>query len=321
MATPTLRTIIKDLERWKKTHKPYDRLARLGWFQFTIEAGKQAVLRRMGKRAGMPRRLLLSQHALGQLITSLGYTKSLYRRLSKELNIRKINVLMQHKDYSKKKVRLRIIDRNTVRAVVSDKFRPFDNIKLLSMLVPRLGSVLVSWYFNDEMVLHASLLARRQIPLKPNDPLRRGLHISNSEVGVRSVTITSYVYRKVCENGLIGIKVHRFRHVGTSRRLRRDIILAFDRAQADADKVIDKLRVADEEAIKNPKAFLDKLAKTRRLTLKQVEATRQAMPGGRWRPTDKFELSQALAKAANNKKFDGDPAYKLRQAAVYVLGV
>ncbi|MGD9116480.1 MAG: hypothetical protein PVJ61_04800 [Dehalococcoidia bacterium] len=314
---PTLQAIIKDLERWKKKHKPYDKLPRLSWFRFTIGADRQGILVRRKMIAGMPKRLFLTRHALNQLLNTLGYTMGLYKRLPNQLNVRNINHLLQHRDYARKKYRLRIIDRNIVRAVLSEKYRPFDNLELLKMLVPILGTVLVSWYFNDEIMIHAYLLARRRLLFKPGDPVRRGLHLSNSEVGARSVTVTSYVHRESSDNGFIGTRVFRFKHVGTIRGLRNRILRAFARAKTGDDEIIGSLRNAQKEVIKNPRAFINKLAKTRRLNRKQVWATLRALPGKADKPTSKFELSQALAKAANS--FDGDAAYKLRQAAVYAL--
>lgn len=315
----TLPTIISVLERWKRAHKPYDRIASLAWFRFTMEKDKKVVLRRLSKQAGMPKRLLLSQHALDQLLARLRYPKELYEALPNKLNRQNLNYLMQHKPYSKKKMRLRIIDRNTVRAVLSDRFRPFDNIRLVRLLMPQLGSVSVNWYFNAEMILHISVLYQQQIQTNVAGIVQQGIHVSNSEVGVRSVTVASYVYRFVCENGLIGVEIQRFWHVGNLRRLRGDIVGAVKTARDGAADITRQFSAAASKDVIRPKAFIRKILEDRGLSLGLFSVVFSALPTHMQSRTNQFELSQAFARAANS--FNGDRAYELRQAAVYVLGV
>jgi hypothetical protein len=93
----------------------------------------------------------------------------------------------------------------TLRAVLTDRYTPIDNQMLLRCLHRSLPPHLkVQWIALDEESFHLRLFDPTLVmEVKNGDPLMAGLHISNSEVGKRSVTIDAIVYRQVCSNGLI----------------------------------------------------------------------------------------------------------------------
>lgn len=93
----------------------------------------------------------------------------------------------------------------SLRAVLTDRYTPIDNRMLLQCLHRTLPSRLqVQWISLDEESFHLRLFDPELcVEVSDGDPLMAGLHISNSEVGKRSVTIDAIVYRQVCSNGLI----------------------------------------------------------------------------------------------------------------------
>jgi hypothetical protein len=110
----------------------------------------------------------------------------------------------------------------TLRAVLTDRYTPIDNRMLLRCLHRSLPSHLkVQWMALDEESFHLRLFDPTcVIEVEKGDPLMAGLHIANSEVGKRSVTVDAIVYRQVCSNGLIklikGKSILQQRHIAVS---------------------------------------------------------------------------------------------------------
>lgn len=110
----------------------------------------------------------------------------------------------------------------SLRAVLTERYSPLDNRALLEALRKSLPSHLqVQWVALDDESFHLRLFdphLRRDV--RSDDPLQAGLHIANSEVGKRSVTVDAVVYREVCSNGLVrlikGKSVLQQRHIGVA---------------------------------------------------------------------------------------------------------
>lgn len=108
-----------------------------------------------------------------------------------------------------------------LRAALSERYAPLDNRDLLAALAPLLEKRMeVKGFSLTEESLHLRVIDPFLFrDVAKNDRLFVGLHIANSEVGRRSVTIDALVYRLVCANGMIRLVkgrslLHR-RHVGS----------------------------------------------------------------------------------------------------------
>ena len=109
-----------------------------------------------------------------------------------------------------------------VRAVVSDKFKTFDNINLLESALPQLIESPAQW-----QVVTGSVTDRRlYLRLKSNaitgqaavgDIMANGIMLSNSEVGMGSVSVAQLIWTLACENGMQSEKRSRHSHVTSSR--------------------------------------------------------------------------------------------------------
>ena len=94
---------------------------------------------------------------------------------------------------------------DVLRGALSERYTRLDNADLLTALLPSLDARFeVAWFALTDESLHLRLLdPRLSRDVLPNDRLVAGLHIANSEVGKRSVTLDALVYRLVCQNGLV----------------------------------------------------------------------------------------------------------------------
>ena len=94
---------------------------------------------------------------------------------------------------------------DVLRGILSERYTPFDN----TALVQAVGAVLeerfqVKWFSLTDDALHLRLLdPKLSREALPGDRLLAGVHLGNSEVGKRAVTVDAMVFRLVCKNGLV----------------------------------------------------------------------------------------------------------------------
>jgi len=319
--TRTLSEIITGLNEWEEQHQPYDRTSRLPLFQYVIEEGTGGALVPLGGTAAraMPT-MYFKPHAHDQFLTRLDYPKRLYNRLPKELNLMTINWLIQNGAYDRDAT-FRLVDGDQVRALMSARFEPFDNLELLTLLEPYCGDGVVRWEWNDELTLHISIsFPRTAEKIKVGDVVERGIHISNSEVGVRSVTIAGYVYRLKCSNGAIGGgdggEIYRFRHVGDADRLREVVEAAIQSTMMEAEKITAQFKAAVNKRISDPASEIERIAKENELTQEQFKAALDAFITGKETST-LFGVSQAFSRAAQT--YQGEQSYALQRISAQVV--
>ena len=160
-----------------------------------------------------------------------------------------------------------------VRAVLSDRYAPLDNADLLGTLVPLLedrfevrGIALTSESLHLRLV--DPRLAREVLP---DDRLLAGVHIANSEVGRRSVTVDALVWRLVCLNGLVmlqkGRSLLRQRHISWDRPRFADALrVAVSEAAMAGAGLIDRLQAATREPVPDVEGVVRAIARQASLT-------------------------------------------------------
>ena len=172
----------------------------------------------------------------------------------------------------------------TVRAVLSDRYRPLDNADLVGTLIPILedrfevrGISLTPESFHLRLV--DPRLAREVLP---NDRLMVGVHVANSETGRRSVTVDALVWRLVCLNGMVrlvrGKSLLRQRHVSWDRPRFAD---ALNRAVCEAvtagASLIDRLQAATREPVPDVEGVIRAIAQQAMLTQSVQDRVKQAL--------------------------------------------
>lgn len=203
-AMPTLQEVVEEKADWVKVHTPEDKSTILGLFQFVVNEGTGGALVPLDRRLSIPS-VDLRPHAMDQLLNRLDFNKRLYQRLPGQLNLLAINWLIQNE--KERQALLRIQDGNQCRALLSGQYECYDTLQLLRELVPLCGDSKVRLAYDDELTFHLSLTFPNTSTeivhpdgeiwpgedFKRNDIIESGIHISNSEVGLRSVTVAAYV--------------------------------------------------------------------------------------------------------------------------------
>ncbi len=108
-------------------------------------------------------------------------------------------------------------EESVMRAFLSSRYRPLDNIDLAQRCIPRLkgiGAEIKSCALTDTRFYLQAVTERITREVKVGDRVQAGIVISNSEVGAGSLRVEPMVYRLVCSNGMIaGTSLRKF-HVG-----------------------------------------------------------------------------------------------------------
>jgi hypothetical protein len=167
--------------------------------------------------------------------------------------------------------------------VLTDKYSIFDNTDVLKMVENVVGDQKyeIKRFSADETFdgFHLRLTlpeisynAGKTMDGKV-DELTFGLHIMNSEVGKRSISITPYIHRLICENGLqvVEAKGDRFmqRHMGVQKEdMPLKVAQAFERAIAQGEQQMAKFVDTKNMKVTDPmKSINDLLKRVKGLTL------------------------------------------------------
>jgi len=319
--------VIGEAREWDATHNPFDRTTRLPLFQYIVEEGTGGALVPFKTTDVVPAghgfsnaAVGLLPHAHGQLLSRLDFAKRTFEKLPEKLQVLNLNWLIQN--HYDKEVLLRVIDENKVRALMSADFEPFDDLELLTIAEPYIGDGTVRWYHTDDQVLHLSITwPNTEEEIRVGDVVQTGLHISNSEVGLRSVTIAGVVWRVKCSNALIGGGegggMRRFRHVGNTDKLRDQVAAAIEETKLESTKVLSQFKASLEKAIDDPFNYLERVAKDKTNEMSQDDF-KAAMDAFLTEPENTlFGVTNSLTRAAQG--YQGEDKYHLERVAAKVL--
>jgi len=94
-----------------------------------------------------------------------------------------------------------------VRAVLSERYRRLDNYDLAEHVLPILqqlpGGRLASAEITETRMYLKWLRSELRDEIKPGDVVEAGVVVTNSEVGLGSLTVQPLLHRLICRNGLI----------------------------------------------------------------------------------------------------------------------
>ena len=169
-----------------------------------------------GVNGGM--QLKLIAHA--QLANSLQIPKTYYDRMLQEApDLLSTNVNRWLAKQPAKKL-IRTLD-GEVRAILSDSYRPLDNLELAEAVLPKLIDLqahVVSSEVTDSRLYIKAVTDRIAGEIKVGDVINAGVVVSNSEVGQGSLRVEVLDFRLVCANGMIREASIRKAHLGRSSR-------------------------------------------------------------------------------------------------------
>ena len=168
---------------------------------------------------------------------------------------------------------LRTLD-GTARVLLSDRYRRIDNFEVASAVLPIIsrmeGAGVESCELTDSRMYLKVVNPRVTAEIKKGDIVQAGVLISNSEVGMGSVTVSPLIYRLVCSNGMIAEdgKLRKY-HVGRANESREDFsIYRNETIEADDKAFLMKLEDSVKAAVDQARfaAIVDKLRESTEAT-------------------------------------------------------
>lgn len=166
------------------------------------------------------------------------------------------------------------------RALLSERYRRIDNMEVAAAILPLFAGQgqyeVVSSEVTENRLYLKIVNHRLEMAVVPGDYVQAGVVISNSEVGLGSVSVQPLVYRLVCTNGMIVNDMgERKNHVGRA-----------------AKAVEDSFHIYSDETIEaEDKAFLLKL---RDVTMAAIEEGRFAQVVGRLREAAEIPITGSV---------------------------
>ena len=137
-----------------------------------------------------------------------------------------------------------------VRAVLSDRYRRLDNVDLAQHVLPILQSLPGARFESVELTetrMYLKVVTPRiTAEIAPGDIVQAGVVVSNSEVGLGTLSVQPLLYRLVCRNGLIAAD-HGLRktHVGRTVQTEPEALVAWRDDTLAADDRVFFLKVRD----------------------------------------------------------------------------
>lgn len=222
-------------------------------------------------------RLSLSEYAFGQLAERLGLPRTFVkdlRNLGNDITCRVVNAKLRAAgplDRMTIRAIMRPLERDEVadcmdenvpegqeatalqvRAIMSSKYRFIDHEAVLEAAIKTLlqaGDVaehlsFISPTLNDEHMSLKAVFMNTKTEVVVGDDLYAGVILRNSEIGDGAVYVKPYVWRAVCNNGMVvpialGDNV-RLTHIGPEKRVGRVLERAYSKDAAPAIEEISK---------------------------------------------------------------------------------
>lgn len=246
----TLVDFATEIERQNKVKTDY----LLDTRRMVMDADENGAIMTLIDNANHENTLLgINDIAHSQIASTLGIPARYYERMQNEnpaLLVDNVNAWLNDVPEGEQNVRMiRTLD-GTMRAFLSDRYLRIDNQPIAETVLPILGDLDMSFEsmeITDSKMYIKVVNKRITKEVTPGDYVQSGIMISNSEVGMGTVTIQPLLYRLVCTNGMIvndmkGNATKR-RHLGRRMEATDDYVLyADDTLMADSNALMLKIR-------------------------------------------------------------------------------
>ncbi len=207
---------------------------------------------------------------------------------------------------------------NDVRAIFTPRYIPTDNIEVLDKLrsldYPLDTRVQSSI---DEDFMMVNLPDGRQSFTINGERMTPGISVSNSEVGLASLSIAAFVLRLVCTNGMISkTEVSAsYRHI--SGKILSELPKVLTDVSSELGKKKDQFRLSVESKVEHPEMTINSFNNQFQLNKAEKEAVEWAMPLEYGQTM--FHIINVYTKAAQYPELPADSGYKLQKVGGMIL--
>jgi hypothetical protein len=211
-------------------------------------------------------------------------------------------------------------DGDDVRAVFTPRYKPVDNFEVME----RLDSLnygpetRVQSHLDHEFMLLSIPDGKKSFHIN-GDEMTPGVSVSNSEVGLASLSVAVFVLRLVCTNGLV-VKTEigtSYRHV--SHRILTEFPGVIDKVSYELSRQKRQIALSLESPVHDPAATINSFNRQFQL----IQQEKEAVEWG-WRKEigdTMFHVMNAYTRAAQLEGLPAESSYKLQRAGGNILGM
>jgi hypothetical protein len=213
----------------------------------------------------------LSEVALSQLCGKLEIPSRYYRRLPGEMQALVANYDLRRQNGKSFLLRGK---GEWIRAFLSAEYVAYNNSEIAQTAesLLRSGALVVKSFVLEETHMFLKIISEDIVDRAAG--LKAGIMIGNSEVGMGSVSVEPFVFRKPCTNDLIVSQEKSFRHAHihlTEYEMTRRMAEAVSEGFRVASTVLDAFLKTREEPIADPLETIRKIAEARQFSQKLTD--------------------------------------------------
>jgi len=205
-----------------------------------------------------------------------------------------------------------------VRAIFTPRYIPTDNIEVLDKLksLDYPLDTRVQSSIDDEFMM-VNIPDGRQSFTINGERMTPGISLSNSEVGLASLSIAAFVLRLVCTNGMISkTQVSAsYRHI--SGKILSELPGVLNGVSSELAKKKDQFRLSIESKVDHPEMTINSFNNQFQLNKAEKEAVEWAMPLEFGQTM--FHVINVYTKAAQYPELPADSGYKLQKVGGMIL--
>jgi hypothetical protein len=211
-------------------------------------------------------------------------------------------------------------DGEEVRAVFTPRYKPVDNFEVLARL-DEMGytpDTKVQCSLDGEFMLLSIPDGRRQFKIN-GDKMTPGISISNSEVGLASLSVSAFILRLVCTNGMVSkteISAS-YRHVST--KILTELPQVFQKVADGLGKQKDRLKLSLESPVADPLATIERFNRQFALGEQEKEAVAWAWP--QEAKENMFAVVNTYTRAAAMEGLPAESSFRLQRVGGEVLSL
>ena len=210
--------------------------------------------------------------------------------------------------------------KNEVRAIFTPRYVPTDNLEVLERLyaLDYEPDTEVQCCLDDGFMMLNIPDARQTFSIN-RDKMTPGISISNSEVGIASLSVSAYVLRLVCTNGLISTTevTASYRHI--SAKILNEFPEVLANVGNELGKQRDRFRISMESKVENPESTIESFNRQFQLSKEEKDAVEWALMIEEG--CTMFGVINVYTKAAQFSRLSADSAYRLQKVGGAILGM
>ncbi len=211
-------------------------------------------------------------------------------------------------------------DGDDVRALFTPRYIPTDNWEVLQKLdaLNYAADTRAQCNMDDEF-MSLSIPDGRQTFHVNGERMTPGISVSNSEVGLASLSIAAFILRLVCTNGIISkTEVSAsYRHV--SAKILAEFPAALNNISQELGRQKEQIKLSLKSKVDNPESTINRFNSQFMLNKAEQEATDWALPLEYGYTM--FHVVNVYTKAAQYKELPAESSFRLEKVGGNILGM